>query len=98
MIRRPPRSKRTDTLFPYTTLFRSNTDLFSEQYKSSSFSQDHSLSISGGTDKTQYYASGKFMDQGGLLRYSGDNLKRYNLSGRLNTTLDRKSTRLNSSH
>src|SRR3546814_15591279 len=24
MIRRPPRSKRTDTLFPYTTLFRSS--------------------------------------------------------------------------
>src|SRR3546814_17381055 len=24
MIRRPPRSKRTDTLFPYTTLFRSD--------------------------------------------------------------------------
>src|SRR3546814_6241507 len=26
MIRRPPRSTRTDTLFPYTTLFRSSTD------------------------------------------------------------------------
>src|SRR3546814_20370280 len=25
MIRRPPRSTRTDTLFPYTTLFRSQT-------------------------------------------------------------------------
>src|SRR3546814_5767491 len=25
MIRRPPRSTRTDTLFPYTTLFRSAT-------------------------------------------------------------------------
>src|SRR3546814_2747474 len=25
MIRRPPRSTRTDTLFPYTSLFRSNT-------------------------------------------------------------------------
>src|SRR3546814_3449837 len=25
MIRRPPRSTRTDTLFPYTALFRSNT-------------------------------------------------------------------------
>src|SRR3546814_11882339 len=25
MIRRPPRSTRTDTLFPYTTLFRSET-------------------------------------------------------------------------
>src|SRR3546814_15268479 len=26
MIRRPPRSTRTDTLFPYTTLFRSDED------------------------------------------------------------------------
>src|SRR3546814_11563676 len=26
MIRRPPRSTRTDTLFPYTTLFRSGED------------------------------------------------------------------------
>src|SRR3546814_2513765 len=32
MIRRPPRSTRTDTLFPYTTLFRSN------QWAISSFS------------------------------------------------------------
>src|SRR3546814_5008373 len=28
MIRRPPRSTRTDTLFPYTTLFRSNAKRF----------------------------------------------------------------------
>src|SRR3546814_13330079 len=27
MIRRPPRSTRTDTLFPYTTLFRSDLDV-----------------------------------------------------------------------
>src|SRR3546814_17503610 len=27
MIRRPPRSTRTDTLFPYTTLFRSKIDV-----------------------------------------------------------------------
>src|SRR3546814_4394021 len=27
MIRRPPRSTRTDTLFPYTTLFRSDYPL-----------------------------------------------------------------------
>src|SRR3546814_5292823 len=26
MIRRPPRATRTDTLFPYTTLFRSDRD------------------------------------------------------------------------
>src|SRR3546814_6387019 len=28
MLRRPPRSTRTDTLFPYTTLFRSPLDRF----------------------------------------------------------------------
>src|SRR3546814_13260541 len=33
MIRRPPRSTRTDTLFPYTTLFRSR--LFAEPFKNS---------------------------------------------------------------
>src|SRR3546814_6940749 len=32
MIRRPPRSTRTDTLFPYTTLFRSgHNDVFDAQ-------------------------------------------------------------------
>src|SRR3546814_19075082 len=30
MIRRPPRSTRTDTLFPYTTLFRSPGDAGAE--------------------------------------------------------------------
>src|SRR3546814_7388311 len=31
MIRRPPRSTRTDTLFPYTTLFRSENGTHSQQ-------------------------------------------------------------------
>src|SRR3546814_14943817 len=31
MLRRPPRSTRTDTLFPYTTLFRSTRRLVLEQ-------------------------------------------------------------------
>src|SRR3546814_7227471 len=30
MIRRPPRSTRTDTLFPYTTLFRSSVETIQE--------------------------------------------------------------------
>src|SRR3546814_17192792 len=34
MIRRPPRSTRTDTLFPYTTLFRS------EQYRKKKLNKD----------------------------------------------------------
>src|SRR3546814_7928668 len=39
MIRRPPRSTRTDTLFPYTTLFRSF----------SAYAQNLSLDIPAGT-------------------------------------------------
>src|SRR3546814_19481318 len=31
MIRRPPRSTRTDTLFPYTTLFRSGDSTWEER-------------------------------------------------------------------
>src|SRR3546814_15113736 len=31
MIRRPPRSTRTDTLFPYTTLFRSDALLLDKR-------------------------------------------------------------------
>src|SRR3546814_4690193 len=33
MIRRPPRSTRTDTLFPYTTLFRSRHGLWPVRYR-----------------------------------------------------------------
>src|SRR3546814_5172471 len=32
MIRRPPRSTRTDTLFPYTTLFRSCGDSTADRH------------------------------------------------------------------
>src|SRR3546814_21126861 len=33
MIRRPPRSTRTDTLFPYTTLFRSDDDAHGHRHQ-----------------------------------------------------------------
>src|SRR3546814_8087103 len=33
MIRRPPRSTRTDTLFPYTTLFRSPETYFQAAFR-----------------------------------------------------------------
>src|SRR3546814_17503739 len=42
MIRRPPRSTRTDTLFPYTTLFRSalwNSIILEERLKAQLLSQ-----------------------------------------------------------
>src|SRR3546814_2543834 len=36
MIRRPPRSTRTDTLFPYTTLFRSSRNFMCDTHNRSS--------------------------------------------------------------
>src|SRR3546814_8433575 len=37
MIRRPPRSTRTDTLFPYTTLFRSAWVTFAQMHLTTGF-------------------------------------------------------------
>src|SRR3546814_8096939 len=47
MIRRPPRSTRTDTLFPYTTLFRSNpvTSSAAAQWKIGVFMVIHSFRV-----------------------------------------------------
>src|SRR3546814_18571384 len=47
MIRRPPRSTRTDTLFPYTTLFRSNPikDASDARSRLNEFTQDKSYSL-----------------------------------------------------
>src|SRR3546814_13909037 len=41
MIRRPPRSTRTDTLFPYTTLFRSPRQKVSSIYEKLSAERKH---------------------------------------------------------
>src|SRR3546814_3163935 len=46
MIRRPPRSTRTDTLFPYTTLFRSCPPRYDQQRPSASPDTVHAPSPS----------------------------------------------------
>src|SRR3546814_15979619 len=45
MIRRPPRSTRTDTLFPYTTLFRSRFEHLLQQFADASASADRTAGI-----------------------------------------------------
>src|SRR2546427_8715420 len=80
MIRRPPRS----TLFPYTTLFRSDVDLAPGQV--------HHGSIGVGVERVA--------DQdgvgGGLGEHMGPCIHLLGRAG--GSTADRKSTRLNSSH
>src|SRR3546814_4373377 len=65
MIRRPPRSTRTDTLFPYTTLFRSelhnngsdtvSVEGWSVQYASSSGSTWQVTPLAGSVGPGGYY-------------------------------------------
>src|SRR3546814_20579251 len=101
MIRRPPRSTRTDTLFPYPTLFRSPTlkiDIYEvilggEHLMSSIFTvAEIALARLGLAE-----VSGDDLDVvvGGLgLGYTA----RAALEDERVRSLDRKSTRLNSSH
>src|SRR3546814_10014374 len=49
MIRRPPRSTRTDTLFPYTTLFRSDAEARSIRWANFAVQAGVERSGSGGT-------------------------------------------------
>src|SRR3546814_19637839 len=48
MIRRPPRSTRTDTLFPYTTRFRSQADAVDQGRHSRRIWADPGPYLSGG--------------------------------------------------
>src|SRR3546814_15267798 len=98
MIRRPPRSTRTDTLFPYTTLFRAHGDVNTLLGK---------LGIAGAIKlaPAEIVAAaweGKTVMVGGN---SGLTLERRRVNGESRLELsgfdprsDRKSTRLNSSH
>src|SRR5258708_20994594 len=78
MIRRPPRS----TLFPYTTLFRSNDDVINE-----------------GSDQDAGVAWENFLGPGYFKTVGTPLLVGRDFDDRDTTTsVDRKSTRLNSSH
>src|SRR3546814_10479869 len=118
MIRRPPRSTRTDTLFPYTTLFRSVAGRADD---------DHCVGEAGG-DEIGAEIGGAFLerdeqveaacrrrggdaaeqreikrvDRAAILAGAADGDERDRLAAleaeRRGVAVDRKSTRLNSSH
>lgn len=64
-----------------------NTDWMDEYYKKTAFSQEHNLSVTGGTDKVNYYVSGNVLDMGGFMRYGEDDYKRYSMTGKVSSQL-----------
>src|SRR3546814_15047627 len=91
-IRRHPRSKRTDTLFPYTTLFRSETGRPYAPTRGSRVSSGVTASM---IDARDFLAARsrerreQYLPEGPVVIFSG---------GQIWEDQDRKSTRLNSSH
>src|SRR3546814_13497751 len=91
-IRRPPRSTRTDTLFPYTTLFRS---------------RENARAVRGAlttdvweTNNTTWLELKKVLADGTVERDPSEFFEWVKFRSHLSrgVTIDRKSTRLNSSH
>lgn len=64
-----------------------NIDWYDAIFKTGSFSHEHNLSVSGGTDKINYYVSGNFLGQDGNMRFGEDWAKRYTLTGKINAKL-----------
>src|SRR3546814_20911072 len=87
MIRRPPRSTRTDTLFPYTTLFRSAFDQQALQA---------TLEFAQVLHARDDFLAGiaALFETHATQRLQIDHLRDEQLA----SAADRKSTRLNSSH
>src|SRR3546814_15280746 len=97
MIRRPPRSTRTDTLFPYTTLFRSPVNIQSNGGLATGVRSGNS---SGNVQiVSRDTLSGTNSDGGAVaVSVAGDAGGAVELAGAVTVAGDRKSTRLNSSH
>src|SRR3546814_17713155 len=97
MKRRPPRSTRTDTLFPYTTLFRSVPRLPSRRDEIGMLARalsDMSQALRARIDATEAFAADvthELKNPLVSLRSAAESLATVE-------DPDRKSTRLNSSH
>src|SRR3546814_2959077 len=111
MIRRPPRSTRTDTLFPYTTLFRSldweptGNALMLSYFAGGQYTGRMDARPSCGAVQTLRKGAGPLWAQAGdgtpvWNEASPDGHEAIKLGKGTEppVTLDRKSTRLNSSH
>src|SRR3546814_16834563 len=101
MIRPPPRSTRTDTLFPYTTLFRSTDHLHYVSNEVYSLATSDFYFRNGATyqaGKTLTYNTGG--DFGPPITLARDYQFQWadGMTSLHYLLLDRKSTRLNSSH
>ena len=51
-----------------------------KEFFGTSFSQEHNVSLTGGSDRLKYYFSANYLGQDGILRYGKEARNRYNLT------------------
>ena len=78
-------NRNTPTIWDW--IGNTNTDWYDVMFGGMAFSQEHSLSASGGTEKIQYYFSGNYMGQEGMMAIRRDKLQRYSVSSKINAQL-----------
>ena len=77
------------TISPYylnpdgTYTYFGNTDWFNEAYKNLAFSTNHTIDVSGKTERLDYYFSGNYNFQDGMVKYGTDKYNKYNLRSKL---------------
>ncbi|MDR2086106.1 MAG: TonB-dependent receptor, partial [Dysgonamonadaceae bacterium] len=64
-----------------------NFDWYNYFYQTTRYQQEHNLSISGGDDKINYYASGRMLDQDGIFKIYNDKYDDYSFRGKLDAKL-----------
>ncbi|MGK7395289.1 MAG: SusC/RagA family TonB-linked outer membrane protein [Candidatus Cyclobacteriaceae bacterium M3_2C_046] len=64
-----------------------NINWYETIFRDQASSQEHNLSVSGGNDKMQYFVSGNYLGQNGLMVYNQDKYKRYSANIKLTTEL-----------
>ncbi len=61
-----------------------DVDWYDAIYKSTTFSMEHTASVSGGSDKFNYYASFDYLNNNGLMKLADDQFNRYAANARIN--------------
>ena len=64
-----------------------NTEWFGYFYDKNVPSHEHNVSVSGGTKAINYYVSGGFMNQKGLLKVADDHHNRFNVTAKVNAQI-----------
>lgn len=82
-----PANSNMNPAFENSELGVGNVNYFDLHYKDWAFKQNHNVSLSGGGKKAQYYVSGGYYNEDGILRYADMDFTRYNFAANVNSQI-----------